>query len=169
MNVKQYAVRGASMERTAGAMGGSDELWRWSAKQLAHGIATGQVSARETAESCLGRIDAANRKLNALVEVSHEEALQAAAEADQLTASGAELGPLHGVPVAIKVNSDQAGHATTSGVAAFRDTIATTDSPQVRNLRRSGAIFVGRSNTPAFSYRWVTNNDLHGADAKPLG
>jgi amidase len=167
MNVQEYAVRGASMERTAGAMGGSDELWRWSAQRLAHGIATGQISAREAVESCLGRVDAANRKLNALVEVSREEALQAAAEADQLTASGAELGPLHGVPVAIKVNSDQAGHATTSGVAAFRDSIAATDSSQVRNLRRSGAIFVGRSNTPAFSYRWVTNNDLHGRTLNP--
>ena len=138
MNVQEYAVRRASMERTAGAMGGSDELWRWSAQQLAHGIATGQVSAGEAVESCLGRVDAANRKLNALVEVSREEALQAAAEADQLTAFGAELGPLHGVPVAIKVNSDQAGHATTSGVAAFRDSIAATDSSQVRNLRRRG-------------------------------
>lgn len=155
------------MEEAAGEMGGSAELWRWSAQQLARGIATGQISAREAVESCLERIDAANRKLNALVEVSPEEALQAAAEADQLTASGAELGPLHGVPVAIKVNSDQAGHATTNGVAAFKDSIATTDSPQVRNLRRSGAIFVGRSNTPAFSYRWFTNNDLHGRTLNP--
>ena len=63
MNVEEYAVRGASVERTAGAMGDSDELWRWSARQLAHGIATGQVSAREAVESCLGRVDAANQKL----------------------------------------------------------------------------------------------------------
>src|SRR3954454_13979866 len=152
---------------TPEATGGADELWRWSATQLAQGIAAGQISAREATESCLGRIDAVNPSLTALVEVSREEALQAAEDADRRTASGAELGPLHGVPVAIKVNSDQKGHATTNGVVAFKDNIATTDSPQVASLRRSGAIFVGRSNTPAFSYRWFTTNDLHGRTLNP--
>src|SRR3954469_7163007 len=152
---------------TPEATGSADELWRWSATQLAQGIAAGQISAREATESCLGRIDAVNPGLTALVEVSREEALQAAEDADRRTASGAELGPLHGVPVAIKVNSDQKGHATTNGVVAFKDIIATTDSPQVASLRRSGAIFVGRSNTPAFSYRWFTSNDLHGRTLNP--
>lgn len=146
---------------------GSDELWRWSARRVAQGIATGLISAREAAQSCLTRIDAVNPQLTALVEVSREEALQAATEADRLTASGDALGPLHGVPVAIKVNSDQAGHATTNGVAAFKDNIAAIDSPHVANLRRAGAILVGRSNTPAFSYRWFTNNDLHGRTLNP--
>src|SRR5687767_12349147 len=121
---------------------GSDELWRWSATQVADGIATGQVSAREVVQSCLDRIDAVNPGLTALVEVRPEEALQAADEADRLTASGAELGPLHGVPVAIKVNSDQAGYATTNGVTAFKDEIAEVDSPQVASFRRSGAILL---------------------------
>jgi amidase len=143
------------------------ELWRWSATELAHGIATGQVSAREAVESCLARIDEVNPQLNALVEVRPEEAIEAAVEADRLTASGAELGPLHGVPVAIKVNSDQTGYATTNGVVAFKENIASTDSPHVANLRRSGAILLGRSNTPAFSYRWFTNNDLHGRTLNP--
>lgn len=156
------------MERIAQAgTSDSDELWRWSARQLAHGIAAGQISAREAVQSCLARIDAVNPRLTALVEVSREEALEAAAEADRLTASGAELDVLHGVPVAIKVNSDQAGHATTNGVAAFKDNIASIDSPHVANLRRAGAIFVGRSNTPAFSYRWFTSNDLHGRTLNP--
>ncbi|MBB3084511.1 amidase family protein [Geodermatophilus sabuli] len=146
---------------------GSDDLWRWSATQLAHGIATGQVSAREVVQSCLDRIDAVNPRLNALIEVRPEEALEAADAADRETASGAELGPLHGVPVAIKVNSDQVGHATTNGVAAFKDNVASTDSPHVANLRQSGAILLGRSNTPAFSYRWFTNNDLHGRTLNP--
>jgi amidase len=71
------------------------------------------------------------------------------------------------VPVAIKVNSDQAGYATTNGVVAFRDNVATTDSPHVANLRQSGAILLGRSNTPAFSYRWFADNDLHGRTLSP--
>lgn len=146
---------------------GSAELWRWSATRMARGIASGQVSAREVVQSCLDRIDSVNPELNALVEVRAEEALQAAAEADRLTASGAELGPLHGVPVAIKVNSDQTGYATTSGVTAFKDDVAPVDSPHVANFRRSGAILLGRSNTPAFSYRWFTDNDLHGRTLNP--
>jgi amidase len=145
----------------------SDELWRWSATQLADGISTGQVSAREVVQSCLERIDAVNPGLNALIEVRPEEALEAAAEADRTTASGVELGPLHGVPVAIKVNSDQVGYATTNGVVAFKDNMATTDSPHVANLRQSGAILLGRSNTPAFSYRWFADNDLHGRTLSP--
>jgi amidase len=152
---------------TDNATGTSAELWRWSATQLAQGIATAQISAREVVQSCLERIEAVNPGLTALVEVRPDEALQAAAEADRLTASGAELGPLHGVPVAIKVNSDQTGHATTNGVVAFKDDIAPADSPHVANLRRSGAILLGRSNTPAFSYRWFTDNDLHGRTLNP--
>jgi amidase len=152
---------------TVGAHVGSDELWRWSATQVAHGVATGRVSAREVVQSCLDRIDAVNPSLNALIEVRPEEALQAAAEADRLTASGAQLGALHGVPVAIKVNSDQAGYATTNGVAAFADDVAPADSPHVASLRQSGAILLGRSNSPAFSYRWFTDNDLHGRTLNP--
>src|SRR3954467_644435 len=124
----------------------SQELWRWPAQQLAHGIATAQNAARGVVGSCLDRIEALTPRLNALVEVRPDEALQAAAEADRLTASGVELGPLHGVPVAIKVNSDQIGHATTNGVASFKDNVASADSPHVANLRRSGAILLGRSN-----------------------
>jgi amidase len=146
---------------------GDRELWRWPATRLAQAIATGQVSSREVTESCLARIEAVNPQLNALVEVRPEEALKAADEADRRTASGAEPGPLHGVPVAIKANTDQAGYATTDGVVAFRDNIAAADSPQAASLRRAGAILVGRSNCPAFSFRWMTANDLHGRTLNP--
>lgn len=154
-------------DHAPGTPANTDQLWRWSATRIADGIATGLISAREAVESSLARIDEVNPQLNALVEVSAEEALQAADEADRLTRSGAPLGPLHGVPVAIKVNSDQTGHATTNGVVAFKDAIATTDSPHVASLRQSGAILLARSNTPAFSYRWFTTNDLHGRTLNP--
>ncbi|MGZ4548865.1 MAG: amidase [Blastococcus sp.] len=142
-------------------------LWRWPATRVAHAIATAQVSAREGVESCLARIDETNPGLNALVEVRPDEALRAAAEADRTTASGVALGPLHGVPVSIKLNSDQAGHATTHGLVAFKDNMATTDSPQVAGLRRSGAIPLGRSNAPALAMRWFTTNALHGRTLNP--
>ena len=142
-------------------------LWQWPATRVAHAITTARVSAREVVASCLARIDEANPGLNALVEVRPDEALRAAAEADRATASGAVLGPLHGVPVAIKVNADQAGYATTHGLLAFKDNVVTADSPQVAGLRRSGAILLGRSNAPALAMRWFTANALHGRTLNP--
>ena len=143
------------------------ELWRWSAVDLARGIRTRRVSSREAVESILGRIDEVNPHLNALIEVSPDESCAMADAADQAVAAGRPLGPLHGVPVSIKVNSDQAGHATTNGIVAFKDEVAQDDAPHVKKLRDAGAVFVGRSNTPAFSYRWFTNNDLHGRTLNP--
>jgi len=143
------------------------ELWRWSATAIAHGIRTGAISSREATQASLQRIERINPHINALVEVSPDEALNMADAADQAVAQGEDLGPLHGVPVSIKVNSDQQGHATTNGVVAFKDMVARHDAPHVANLRRAGAVFVGRSNTPAFSYRWFTNNDLHGRTLNP--
>ena len=143
------------------------EPWTWSAEQIRRATGAGAISAQEVTRSCLGRIEAVNPTLNALVEVFAEEALAAAAEADDRRAAGEELGALHGVPVAVKVNSDQRGHATTNGIAAFKDAVAEEDSPQVSALRRAGAVIVGRSNTPAFSYRWFTDNDLHGRTLNP--
>jgi amidase len=157
----------AAGEVSASAGQGSAELWRWSATRLAHAIATAQISSREAVQSCLDRIAATNPQLNALVEVSAQEALDAAAEADRLVAAGGPLGPLHGVPITTKINSDQAGHVTTNGVVALKDDVAEADSPQVASLRRAGAILVGRSNTPAFSFRWFTTNDVHGRTLNP--
>src|SRR5699024_10463435 len=118
-------------------------------------------------QSSLNRIEEVNPKLNALVEVYGDEALLAADEADQKVAAGEKLGPLHGVPTSIKVNTDEKGKATTNGVVAFKDNIAEKDAPIVSNLRKAGAIFVGRNNAPAFAYRWFTNNDLHGRTLNP--
>ncbi len=80
----------------------------------------------------------------------------------------ARPGALHGVPVTIKVNVDTAGHATTDGIVAAKDNIAETDSPLVAHMRAAGAVIVGRSNTPAFSLRWFTDNDLHGRTLNPF-
>ncbi|UTT70602.1 amidase family protein [Arthrobacter sp. DNA4] len=144
-----------------------EQLWRWSATEMGNAISTGLISSREVVQSCLGRIEEVNPQLNALVEVRPDEALAAADEADRARSSGQELGPLNGIPVSIKVNSDQAGYATTQGVTAFQHAMADQDSPHVASLRRAGAILLGRSNSPAFAYRWFTNNDLHGRTLNP--
>ncbi|OOG49965.1 amidase family protein [Polaromonas sp. C04] len=143
-------------------------LWRWSATNLAEAIRNKRFSVREATQSVLARIAEVNPRVNALAEVLAEEALDAADAADRALARGDTLGPLHGVPVTIKVNIDTAGHATTDGVVAARDNLATTDSPLVTHLRHAGAVIVGRSNTPAFSLRWFTDNELHGRTLNPF-
>ncbi|AQV98940.1 amidase [Cupriavidus necator] len=145
----------------------SNELWRWSAVELARHIARREISCREAAASCLARLEAVNPRINAVAEVLADQAMAAAALADAALARGEPPRALHGVPVTIKVNVDLAGCATTNGVAAYRDTVATTDSPVVANLRKAGAIIIGRSNTPAFSFRWFTDNALHGRTLNP--
>ena len=80
---------------------------------------------------------------------------------------GDALGPLHGVPVTIKENVDQEGCATTNGVVGFQHIIAKSDSPIVANWKRAGAVIIGRTNTPAFSFRLDTVNDLRGRTYSP--
>jgi amidase len=142
-------------------------LHAWDAVDLAHGIRTGLISSREAVQACLDRIAAVNPAINAVVDVLADSALAQARAADRAVAAGEALGPLHGVPVTVKVNVDLAGRPTTNGVVAWRDLIAPADSPVVANLRRAGAIPVGRTNTPGFSFRWFTENDLHGRTLNP--
>jgi len=142
-------------------------LWRWSAVDIADAVRRREISCREVTASVLARIDALNPRLNALPEVLAEEALASADAADRQVAEGAELGPLHGVPVTIKINVDQAGHATTNGVIPLKHNVAREDAPVVANLRSAGAIIVGRSNTATYSSRWFTDNGLHGRTLNP--
>ncbi|WP_258127367.1 amidase family protein [Achromobacter anxifer] len=143
------------------------DLWRLSAVELAARIRKRKVSAREAAQSALDRLDAVNPAINAVVDHRPEEVLAQAAGVDAALARGEDAGPLAGVPVTVKVNVDQAGFATTNGVRLQKDAIAAVNSPVVDNLRRAGAVILGRTNTPAFSLRWFTSNALHGHTLNP--
>ncbi|MBO1016889.1 amidase family protein [Achromobacter sp. SD115] len=143
------------------------DLWRLSAVELAARIRKREVSAREAAQSALGRLDAINSAINAVVDHRPEDVLAQAAQVDAMLARGEDAGPLAGVPVTVKVNVDQAGYATTNGVRLQQDVIAAGNSPVVDNLRRAGAVILGRTNTPAFSLRWFTGNALHGDTLNP--
>src|ERR1700688_2685805 len=109
------------------------ELWQLDATDLARLIRLGRASAREATAACLARLDAVNPKLNAVVRRFDDQALAAADAGDAMRARGEALGKLHGVPITIKVNTDQKGEATTNGVVAFRDVIAAEDAPVVAN------------------------------------
>jgi amidase len=145
----------------------SDQLWRWSAVDLARAIRTGRISSREAVQSCLARLEQVNPRINAVVDLLTEEALAAAERADRAVRAGEALGPLQGVPVTVKINVDYGGRATTNGVVAFKDLIAKEDSAPVANLRKAGAVIFGRTNVPCFSTRYFTDNALHGRTLNP--
>lgn len=148
-------------------MSAQKPLWQWTATALAEAIAAREVSSEEATRSCLERAAAVNPAVNALIPFDERLALDAAAAADRAVAAGEQLGPLHGVPLSIKDNVPEAGRPNTGGMVVAKDAIAPEDSPVVRHLREAGAVFVGRSNVPAFSLRWFTDNDLHGRTLNP--
>jgi amidase len=148
-------------------MATSQDLWRLSATQVAALVRSGKISALEVAQSALARVAQVNPALNAIVESRPDEVLAQARAVDAAIARGDDPGPLAGVPVTTKVNIDQAGYATTNGLRSQRDLIAQSNSPVAESLLRAGAVLLGRTNTPAFSYRWFTGNQLHGVTRNP--
>lgn len=143
------------------------KLWQLSAVEQAAGIRDGRFTATALVESSLARVAEKNAELNAIVDPLSEQALAAAEQADAASANGEALGPLHGVPVTVKVNVDTKGRATTNGMEVFKDVIAPDNSPIVQNLLNAGAIIIGRTNTPEMSMRLTTDNPLHGLTRNP--
>src|SRR5882724_10917270 len=143
------------------------DLWRLSAADLATLIRSKKVSAKEAASAALARLDAVNPSINAVVEHRPADVLAQAGAIDAAIARNDDAGVLAGVPVTVKVNIDQEGFATTNGLKLQRDVIARSNSPVIDNLRKAGAVILGRTNCPAFSYRWFTTNLIHGDTKNP--
>ena len=138
------------------------ELWRLSASEVARLVRTREVSAREVADAALRRLDSVNPTINAIVDCRPDLVREQAARVDSLLARGNDPGPLAGVPVTVKINTDQAGFATTDGSRLQENRVAKFNSPVVDNLVRTGAVLLGRSNSPTFALRWFTSNLLYG-------
>lgn len=168
-DAQNSAPAGAAARLSRASEGRGGPLWSWTAIELVQGLRQRSFSSRELTESCLARMEQVNAGVNAIAESLEAEALAAADAADRrmAQAGGEDLPALLGIPVTTKINVDLAGHPTTDGVAAFRQAIANADHSSVANLRKGGAIIIGRTNTPAFSFRWFTDNDLHGRTLNP--
>ncbi len=147
----------------------SPPVWQLNATEIVKATHSGQLSATEVVQSTVDRMHRVNDGLNAIVEPLADSALQRASELDKAHAAGAAPGPLHGVPVTIKINVDQQGHASSNGIPALKDLIAPDDAPIVRNLLNAGAVIIGRTNTPEFSFRADTDNPLFGRTNNPWG
>jgi amidase len=129
-------------------------------------VASGAVSARAAAEEALGRIHALDRDLNAFSRLLAEEARAEADARDAAVAAGAPVGPLHGVPVAIKEELDVAGAVTTYG-GEGNTTPAAEDGEVVRRLRGAGAVIIGKTTMPEFGAFPFTESTSRGVTRNP--
>ncbi|MEV4171428.1 amidase [Nonomuraea sp. NPDC049709] len=143
------------------------ELHYLTATELARLIRTRQVSAVEVLQAHLDRIEEVNPRVNAVVTLVAERAIEAAKAADAALSSGDRAGPLHGVPVAHKDLVDTAGIRTTYGSPLFADNVPDEDDLIVRRLRAAGAVTVGKTNTPEFGTGSHTVNEVFGATRNP--
>ncbi|MCP3370578.1 amidase, partial [Bradyrhizobium cajani] len=135
------------------------------ATTLARAIAQRELSSREVVDAHLARITEQDAQLAAFVTVDTESARRAAQICD---AASTPIGPLHGVPVAIKDLTDTAGLTTTYGSVLFRDHVPAEDDFVVARLRRAGAIILGKTNTPEFGFGAVCTNKLCGPTRNPF-
>ena len=138
-----------------------------SAVQLADMIARKVVSPVEVVEDALDRIEKSQAKLNAFITICAEEARAAAWEAEAAVMLGDPIGPLHGVPFAVKDLVNTAGVKTTFGSVALADNVPEADSVAVARLRAAGAILVGKTTTPEFGHKCFTEAPLFGRTANP--
>lgn len=138
-----------------------------SATRLARDIRTGNISPVDVVETLLDRIAERNDRTNAFVTVATEEARTAAREAERAVEAGGELGPLHGVPVAVKDLTPTAGIRTTFGSPLFAENVPDEDSVLVKRMKDAGAIVLGKTNAPEFGHKGTTDNPLFGATGTP--
>lgn len=145
-------------------MSGHADIVNLDARALGAAIRARAISCVEAMNAYLDRIDSLNPRVNAIVALQDRAALLAQArERDAQAARGEIMGLLHGFPHAVKDLSPVKGMVTTQGSPIFRDFVAPADSIMVERLRKAGAIFIGKTNTPEFGLGSHTYNPVYGA------
>jgi len=138
-----------------------------SARSLVALMRTRAASAEEIMTAHLRQIESVNPKVNAIVTLLADQALEQARRADEAIARGANIGPLHGLPVAHKDLFETAGIRTTFGSRIYKDNIPERDSIIVERAKKAGAITIGKTNTPEFGAGSQTFNEVFGVTANP--
>jgi amidase len=151
-------------------MNEADELAYRSATEIASAIRTKEVSPVEVLEATITRVEQRNPSLNALVFTAFDEARERARAAEQAVLSGDELGPLHGVPTAIKDLFDfkPGWPATFGGIPALRDQSLPISCVWAERMEAAGAIIVGKTNSPVMGFRGTCDNPLFGPTSNPF-
>lgn len=137
------------------------------ATELASNIRSGELSARQLMEVHLAEIERLNPRVNAIVNLDADAALERADAADTTQAKGHPLGPLHGLPIAHKDLALTAGMRTTFGSPLFAEFVPKQDALIVERLREAGTVLLGKTNVPEFGAGSQTYNELFGATRNP--
>jgi len=135
--------------------------------EAAAALRSRQVSSRELTEAAFGRIRQANPRLNAILTQLEESALARARQADEELGRGLDLGPLHGIPVAVKDNFCTRGVRTTDGSALFADHVPDYDAAVVEKLSAAGAVLAAKTGLHELAYGITSNNPHFGAIRNP--
>ncbi len=143
------------------------ELAFLSATALAARIRRKELGCVEILRHYLARVDRYNGALNALVVDIREQALEQAAAADRAIAAGAEVGPLHGVPMTAKESYNLAGTPTTWGHPEWKDNIASEDAESIKKLKQAGAVIFGKTNVPLMLADFQSYNAIYGTTNNP--
>jgi amidase len=138
-----------------------------SATEIATRVRDGEIRPSELVEYFIDRIERFDGDINSVVVRDFERARAAGREADAKVDSGAELGPLHGVPMTIKESYDIEGLPTTWGMPTMKDNIATGDSESVKAYKDAGAIFLGKTNVPLNLADFQSYNEIYGTTQNP--
>ena len=157
------AATGSALAAPSLAATSAPDISAMSAINLSATIHRRSISCVEVMTACLDRIDALNPKVNAIVALQdREDLLQQARARDAMLASGRSMGPLHGFPHAVKDLQPVKGLPFTGGSPILRGNVAKADGMMVERLRASGAIFIGKTNTPEFGFGSHTYNPVYG-------
>ncbi|ARF55459.1 amidase [Streptomyces gilvosporeus] len=138
------------------------------ATRLTAGYAAGEFSPVEAALAVLERAEAAQARTNCFTRIAADEALAEAKESAERWRSGTPAGPVDGVPVTVKDILLMRGAPTLRGSLTSREEGPfDEDAPSVARLRESGAVFVGKTTTPEFGWKGVTDSPRHGVTGNP--
>ena len=140
------------------------DLTRRAATDLVADLSDGRLSATALMEATLDRVAAINGRVNAIVALRDRDALMAEAAAKD---AAGPLGPLHGLPIAVKDLVETAGIVTTFGSPLFSDNVPATDDILAQRLRAAGAILIGKTNTPEWGLGSNTFNPVYGPTLNP--
>ena len=143
------------------------EIVDMTAVEMAAAIRSKALSPVDAVQAALDRMEA-GRELNAFITVTADAALQAARVAEQAVMRGDDLPPLHGVPYSVKDLTATAGVRTTMGSAIFADNVPTVDAVSVARARAAGAILIGKTTTPEFGHKQLTQAPIFGLTLNPI-
>src|ERR1700687_16018 len=159
--------RESLLRRLHGSLMAASDLCWLPALDLAALVRQKKVSPVEVTDAALAQIERVNPTLNAYCAVTAAEARDAAQAAEVAVMTGEELGPLHGVPVSVQDLVFMRRGPTTGGSRIFADHVPEEDAVAVERLKGAGAIILGKTNTPEFGHKGVTDNPLFGITRNP--